>query len=124
VKQQDRASQSGADDAEAADDDAGAADVDDDDDEEKEDEEVAEEDGNSAAAADGVVEEERSSSVAASAVCTRSDSASHIINSDSNSKYAHASIGKANFLSAGTLNLTLGGRLWDRRARRERKSGK
>ena len=55
--------------------------------------------------------EARSSSDTDSDVCTRSDRASHIIRSDSNSKYAQDCAWRPAFLSSGVLNLMLGGKL-------------
>lgn len=55
--------------------------------------------------------EERSNRDTASDVCTRSESASHIIRSDSNSKYDQDSACNPALLSAGRLNLMLVGKL-------------
>ena len=93
-----------------------AADVDDDDDDA-----VA---TTEAAAAEDNDEEERSSMDAASAVCTLSDSASHIMSSDSSSIYAQASPCNAAFWSTGKLNLMLAGMVCASRERRVRSKAK
>jgi hypothetical protein len=106
------------------DDDAATAEDDDEDDDDEEEEEEEEEEEGVADDAVVAVEKERNSNDAASGVCTRSVIASHVISSDSNSKYAHESACSAALLSAGTLNVVLGGKLRTRRERRARKSAK
>ena len=75
-------------------------------------------------AADAEDADVRSSRDTASDVCTRSDSASHMIKRDSSSKYAQESACSAALLSAGKMNLMLGGRLCARKERRVKKSVK
>ena len=77
-----------------------------------------------AAAAEDNDEEERSCMDAASAVCTLSDSASHIMSSDSSSIYAQASPCNAAFWSTGKLNLMLAGMVCASRERRVRSKAK
>ena len=99
-----------------------AADVNDDDDDDDDDDDAVA--TTEAAAAEDNDEEERSSMDAASAVCTLSDSASHIMSSDSSSIYAQASPCNAAFWSTGKLNLMLAGMVCASRERRVRSKAK